>query len=73
MPIYNMNDAIKAGKHFKMDKWTRIRHAALTLALLENQILPEYRDHKRIARICYRFKVAKAYAFFTLHPEMFRH
>ena len=63
-------DAIKAGKHFQIDRGTRLKHAALRLALSENQMRPECRDMGHVRRICTRFKVAREYAFYTANPEL---
>lgn len=66
-------DAIKAGKHFRIDQWGRLKHAALRLALSENALRPEHRDTERVGRICTRFKVGREYAFYTANPSLYRH
>lgn len=64
-------DAIKAGKHWKIDQWPRLKHAALALALQETQPRPEHRDAAKIHRIVTRWNIAGAFAFYSQHPELF--
>lgn len=73
-----MNDtgqaaAIKAGKHFGIHRWPRLRHAALRLALAEKyDVIAEHRDATKIARILRRFRVAEAFAFYSQWPDLWR-
>jgi hypothetical protein len=64
--------AIKAGKHFGIHRWPRLRHAALRLALAESEVIPEHRDAAKIGRILRRFRVAEAFAFYSQHPDLWR-
>lgn len=66
------NTEIKAGKHFGIHRWPRLRHAALRLALAENEPIPEHRDAEKIGRIVRRFRVAEAFAFYSQRPDLWR-
>jgi hypothetical protein len=66
-----MNDAIKAGKHFGIDQWSKLKHAALRLAMAEMQVSAPYRDDQKIKAICERFRVGTALAFYASKQELF--
>lgn len=66
----SQTDAIKAGKHFGIHRWPRLRHAALRLALAENEVIPEHLDAAKIGRILRRFRVAEAFEFYSQRPEL---
>lgn len=66
-----MNDAIKAGKHFGIDKWSRLKHAALRLAMAKMQVSAPYRDTEKIQAIRQRYQVGAALAFYASRPELF--
>jgi hypothetical protein len=65
-----MNDKIKAGKHFGIESWSKLRHAAFRLALLELNIKPEYQDKALIERLSKRFKIGNAFAFYSQNREL---
>jgi hypothetical protein len=65
--------AIKAGKHFGIHRWPRLRHAALRLALAESEVIPERRDTAKIGRKLRRIRVAEALGFYTQRPDLWRH
>lgn len=68
-----MNDAdekIRAGKHFGIHHWTKLRHAALRLALAENEVMPECRDTRKIRRILRRFRAGEAFSFYVQRPDL---
>ncbi len=67
-----MNEAIKAGKHFGIDRWSRLKHAALRLAMAEMQVTAPYRDAEKIKALCQRFNIGAALAFYAGKPELFR-
>ena len=71
--ITNMttNEKIKTGRHFKIDEWPRIKHAALALALQEIQPCRECWDQKKINKILNRWKIREAFAFYSRQPEDF--
>jgi hypothetical protein len=62
--------AIKAGKHFGIHRWSRLRHAALRLALAEYEAIPEHRDAAKIGRILRRFRVAEVFGFYSQRPDL---
>lgn len=66
-----MKDAIKAGKHFKIDRWSRLKHSALRLAMAEMQVSAPYRDAEKIKALCQRFRIGAALAFYAGNPELF--
>ena len=66
-----MNDRIKSAKMFGIDKWPRIRLAALKLAMQESQVYPGNRDNQKIAKIRARFRIGQAFAFYSIHPNLF--
>ncbi len=66
-----MNEAIKAGKHFGIDQWSKLKHAALRLAMAEMQVSAPYRDAGKIQAICQRFRIGNALAFYASKPELF--
>jgi hypothetical protein len=66
-----MNDSIKTGKHFRIDSWSRLKHAALRLAMAEMQVSAPYRDAEKIQAICQRFRVGTALAYYAGKPELF--
>jgi hypothetical protein len=66
-----MSDVIKAGKHFGIDAWPRLKHAALRLAMAEMQASVPYRDDQKIQAICQRFRIGNALAFYASKPELF--
>lgn len=63
---------IRAGKHFGIHHWTKLRHAALRLAMAESEPLPEHRDTRKIGRILRRFRVAEAFAFYSERPDLWQ-
>jgi len=63
-------DTIKAGKHFKIDQWPRLKHAAFRLVLQEYTPRPEHRDAVKIRRITDRFKLGAPVAFYLQNPEL---
>jgi hypothetical protein len=64
-------DKIKAGCHFGIESWPKIKHSALRLAMAENQKIASYRDAKKIKSICNRFKIGKAFGFYSKNKELF--
>jgi hypothetical protein len=65
-------DAIQAGKHFKIDQWARLKHAAFRLAMAEHEPRPEHRDTQKIKRIIARFKLGAPVAFYLQNPELIK-
>ena len=66
-----MNDAIKAGKYFGIDQWSKLKHAALRLAMAEMQVSAPYRNDEKIQAISKRFRVGTALSFYAGKPELF--
>jgi hypothetical protein len=66
-----MNDRIKSAKLFGIDRWPRIRLAALKLAMQESQVYPGNRDNRKLERIKKRFQVGQAFAFYSTRPDLF--
>lgn len=66
-----MNDRIKSAKLFGIDKWPRIRLAALRLAMQESSVYPMHRDNRKIAKLKSRFHVGQALAFYSTRPDLF--
>jgi hypothetical protein len=64
-------DAIKAGKHFQIDRWPRLKYAALRLAMAEMQVSAPYRDKGKIHKLSQRFGIGSALAFYAGNPELF--
>lgn len=65
-----MQDAIKAGKHFKVEEWSALKHAAMNRLLEESEINPEYWDVQMINKICKRFKLGNAFAFYSHNRDL---
>lgn len=63
-------DAIETGKYFGIHQWSKLRHAALRLALMEAE--PKDPDWPRIHKICGRFKVGAAFNHFREYPDHFK-
>lgn len=66
-----MNEKIKAAKHFQIQNFSNLKRAALRLALGEMQMLEERRDEEKLARICKRFKIGDAFAFYSQNPSLY--
>lgn len=66
-----MTDRIKAARYFGIDRWPRLRLAALKLALQEAVLMPGHRDTAKIKRVHRRFRTGAAFAFYTRRPELF--
>lgn len=66
-----MTDQIKAGKHFGIDKWSKLKHAAMRLVMQEHECLPEYRDQEKINAISERFKLGSPLAYYLHNKDMF--
>lgn len=64
------NAKIRAGKHFEIHHWTKLRHTALRLAMAETEVIPERRDTRKISRILRRFRVGEASAFYSQRPDL---
>jgi len=64
-------EKIKAGRHFGIESWPKIKHSALRLAMAENQKIASYRDVNKIKLICDRFKIGKAFGFYSKNKELF--
>jgi len=65
-----MNDKIKAGKHFGIENWSKLKHAAFRLALLELAVPQEYLDKALIEKLSKRFKIGNAFAFYSQNKEL---
>ena len=63
---------IRAGKHFGIHQWPKLRHAALRLAMAENELKPEHRDSRKIRRILRRFRVGEAFSFYAQRPDLWK-
>ena len=67
-PINAMLNKIAASKHFKLDQsW--LRRAALSWLMLETEKKPEHWNTVMISKVCRRFRVGDAFAFYLAHPE----
>jgi hypothetical protein len=64
-------EKIKAGRHFGIESWPKIKHSALRLAMAENQKIASCRDAKKIKLICDRFKICQAFGFYSKNKELF--
>ena len=60
---------LNAGKHFGIENWSRLKHAAFRLALLELAVPQEYWDKALIERLIKRFKIGSAFAFYSQNRE----
>ena len=65
-----MNDKIKAGKHFGIENWSKLKHAAFRLALLELSVKPDYQDKALIEKLARRFSFGRAFAFYSQNKEL---
>ena len=65
-----MKTNIEAGKHFGIDTWSKLRHAAFRLALQELAVDPVHQDVELIRKLSKRFKIGAAFAFYSQNKEM---
>jgi hypothetical protein len=72
MSPVTQEERIAAGQHFGIHKWSHLRHAALRLVMMHTERHKEYWDENYLAKMCRRWRIGSAFAFFATHPEFWR-
>jgi len=65
-----MTESIKAAKHFEVEKWSRLKHAAMTLLMQETEMDSSFWDLNLIQKISKRFQLGTAFAFYSRNPKL---
>ena len=64
-------DRIQAGKYFKVDQMGKLQSSALRLALQEMAVNPAFIDAAKITKLCNRFKIGRAFSFYSKNSEIY--